>query len=119
MYELLDGALLLGMTLRLSRLITTDYIGEWFVREPAERWVDRHKQWVSSRGNVDLYEKGWRGKLVTGLECPFCIGFWLGLAGIISLELVGGPGDAHEAWRWVAGGLTLNYIVGHISGRAD
>lgn len=114
-----DLALLLGATLRLSRLVTTDYIGEWWIRDPAERWVDRHKTFSHSQGNVDLYEKGWRGKVITGLECPFCVGFWLGLAAIISLELAGGPGSAAEWWRYTAGGLALNYIVGHISARAD
>jgi hypothetical protein len=117
--QLFDGALLFGMTLRLSRLVTTDYIGEWWLRDPAEKWADKHKRFSHSQGNVDLYEKGWRGKLVTGLECPFCIGFWLGIAGLISLELAGGLGGAHEIWRYTAGAFTLNYIVGHISARAD
>lgn len=98
----LDLLLVLGLTLRLSRLVITDDIGAWWVRHPAVDWSDGSP---------------WREKLVSGLYCPFCVGFWLGAASLLSLALVGGPGDAHEVWRWVAGAFTLNWIVGHVAAR--
>lgn len=104
-----DLALALGLTLRLSRLVTTDDLGLWWVRGPAAMWA----MWHEPEGD------GWRAKLQSGLGCPFCIGFWIGAAVLASLALVGGPGDAAEIWRWVAGTFTLSYIVGHLSSRVD
>lgn len=102
-----DTCLLLGLTLRLSRLITGDHVGLWFVRGPASMWAQRHEP------NGD----GWRAKLQLGLDCPFCIGFWLGGLALLSLWLAGGPGDAAAWWRWSAGLFALNWAVGHIAGR--
>jgi len=60
---------------------------------------------------------GWRSKLVSGLSCPWCVGFWIACLMLGVLALVGGPGDAHEVWRYVAGWFTLNYVVAHIGPR--
>lgn len=98
----LDLLLVLGLTLRLTRLIIADDLGAWWVREPAIDWAEDHPG---------------RYKLVSGLYCPFCVGFWIGVASLASLALVGGPGDAHEVWRYIAGAFTLNWIVGHVAAR--
>ena len=121
MLVLADLALLLGLTLRLTRLVTTDDISEWWLRDPAEKWAIKHKKLVHvSRDNrTETYSTGWRGKLVSGLDCPFCIGFWLGLGAVISLDFVGGPGSASDRWRYTAGAFTLNYISAHVSARLD
>jgi hypothetical protein len=47
------------------------------------------------------------------------VGFWIGLAVLLSLLLVGGPGDADVWWRYATGAFALNYVVGHVSGRLD
>lgn len=98
----LDLLLVLGLTLRLTRLVIADDLGAWLVREPALDWAG------DSPG---------RYKLVSGLYCPFCVGFWLGAASLTSLALVGGPGDAHEVWRYIAGAFALNWLVGHVAAR--
>lgn len=104
----IDLLLALGLTLRLSRLVVTDDIGLWFVRGPAAVWAIHREPNAS----------GWRSKLQLGLSCPFCVGFWIGCLALLSLWLVGGPGHAHEAWRWVSGAFALNWIVGHVAARA-
>lgn len=104
----LDILLALGLTLRLSRLVVTDDLGLWLLRIPAFNWAHSREP----RGD------GWRAKLQSGLSCPFCVGFWIGVGVLVSLWLVGGPGHAHEAWRWVSGAFALNWVVGHIAARA-
>lgn len=104
----IDILLALGLTLRLSRVVVTDDIGLWWVRVPAFNWALRHEPEAN----------GWRAKLQEGLSCPFCVGFWIGCLVLLSLWLVGGPGHAHEAWRWIAGAFALNWVVGHIAARA-
>jgi len=99
----LDLALLILVTLRLTRLVTTDSIGQWWLYSPL------YKRVVT--GSI----KGRWGKYIEGLTCPFCVGFWIGVAASVSLILVGGPGDAADWWRWTAGVFALNYIVGHVA----
>ena len=83
-------------TARLIRFLTTDALGDVLIVRPAKRWA----------GAV-----GWRNELVSGLECPFCIGFWVGL---IVLAL-----PDNRLVRWVLRGLALNYVVAHVSSRID
>lgn len=106
----LDTLLLLGLTARLSRLVTTDDIGVWWVQEPAGRWA-------TSLSTPERRQKAIR--YVEGLECPYCVGFWIAVATTVSLLLVGGPGEAHDVWRWVAAAFTVNYVVAHFSSRMD
>lgn len=61
----------------------------------------------------------WQGKLVSGLECPFCVGTWVGFAVLATYFLTRKSRGASRLWRFVAGGLSLNYCVGHISSRLD
>lgn len=107
----LDTVLALGAALRVSRLLTTDDLGLWAVREPAFRWA----------GYDPTYQPGHdhRQRLVSGLECPFCVGYWVGVGVLASLALARHTGSSHTAWRFVAAGLTLNYVVGHVSSRID
>lgn len=106
-YIALDLVLVTLATLRVTRLVTTDSIGQWwlyaplykkaFTQQPPPRWA----------------------KYIEGLTCPFCVGFWIGIVALASLALVGGPGDAAEWWRWLAGAFALNWVVGHVAGRLD
>jgi hypothetical protein len=91
-----DLLLLMGLTLRLTRFVTTDDLGKW--------WLQDH------RGQSRYW---------SGLDCPFCVGFWIGVAALVSLAAVGGPGHAEQWWRYAAGAFTLNYLVGHLSARVD
>lgn len=110
MTVLLDILLLAGLTARLSRLVTTDDLGKWWVQAPAG-------QWAINRSTPERRQKAI--SYAEGLECPFCVGFWIAVVTTASLWLVGGPGEAHEVWRWVAAAFTLNYVVAHVSSRLD
>lgn len=108
----LDLLLVAGLALRLTRFFTSDYLGDWWVVEPVQRWAARQDL---RRGNGETVER-----YVTKLfECPFCIGFWLGTASLLSLALAGGPGEAADWWRWVAAIFAANYVLGHINARLD
>jgi hypothetical protein len=101
---LLDLALAILATARLTRLVTTDSISGWWLRDPLHERFDGTP--------TERY--------VDGLDCPFCVGFWIGAIVLASLWLCHGPGEATiEAWRWAAGAFALNYLVGHLSARID
>lgn len=102
-----DLALLLLATLRLVRLVVADDLGLWWLRGPAVKWATWHEP------DAD----GWRSKLVLGLYCPFCVGFWIGCGVLVSLWLCGGPGHAVAAWRYICGTLALNWAAAHIGSR--
>lgn len=106
---LLDLLLALGLALRATRLLTGDSLGLWWVREPAQQWALRGKTAPSRKRRIDYVE---------GLGCPYCVGFWIGCAVLLSLALAGGPGaGTWEPWRWVAGAFTMNYIAAHLGAR--
>lgn len=125
-------ALLAAM--RLSRVILVDDIGLWYVRGPASLWAINHESSLPPIPEVepqhldevvDLREEeaptlGWRSRLVAGLNCPFCVGWWIGALVLLSLALVGGPDSESTAaniWRWVAGAFALNYVAAHLGSR--
>lgn len=104
-----DLLLLLLVTLRLSRFVTTDSLGQWWFYNPLYKRSHRHPSQPTP----------WWLKYLDGLTCPFCVGFWIGCVTALSLWLAGGPGDAAEWWRWVAGVFALNWVVGHVANRLD
>lgn len=106
----LDAGLWLLATLRVSRLVTSDLIpGKLWIQLPLNKRAYR-------RGPQDM--PGW-SRYLDGLECPFCVGFWVGLAGLALLLLAGGPGDAADWWRFLAAAFGGNYVVGHVAKRLD
>lgn len=121
-------ALVLALaTARLSRFITSDTLGEWIVREPANEWAAKHdapqKQRLVYDDDTDAGpdidpRDGWRSKLVSGLGCPFCVGFWLGLVVLAASALTRVP-VLGKLIRFAGFGLALNYVVGHVSSRLD
>jgi hypothetical protein len=91
-----DLLLLAGLTLRIIHLVTTDTISDRYLRQPAYKWAgddERREFWAE------------------GLECPWCVGFWLSGVCLASLILAGGPGDAADWWRVAAGWFTLSYLA--------
>ena len=129
--------LTLGLaTARLSRFLTTDKLGDWLIVRPAQAWAIRHEgapppepEFVTREGvtltnpnypgQVVDEENGWRSKLVAGLECPFCVGFWLG-AGVLAADAaLPERGVARGVFDLGTRALALNYVVGHTSSRLD
>jgi hypothetical protein len=109
LFVLLDVGLLFFATLRVTRLVTTDALGQWWLYGPL------YRRYVADRR--DRASK--RAKYIEGLSCPFCVGFWIGVVGIASLLFAGGPGDAALWWRVLAAPFALNWIVGHVANRLD
>ncbi|QXN74811.1 hypothetical protein SEA_PHRANCESCO_19 [Microbacterium phage Phrancesco] len=112
-------------TARATRFITSDHLGEWWIVGPAKRWAWRKGTHGYSPSEIAVDpaptpdpRSGWRAKLVKGLDCPFCVGFWIG--GVILLgEATIGRSPLRPLWRFGIGMLGLNYLVGHISSRID
>lgn len=95
------AGLVVGATMRLTRLITADELGGWVIRQPSERWA-----WRKEPG-----QNGWRHKLVSGLGCPFCVGFWVG-AGVLAADIFC---SRSPAWRFTLTALALNELAGRFT----
>lgn len=109
MITVLDLVLLVGLTLRLTRFVVADSLARWYLREPANRWAG----W-----DPDYEPASHRQRLVSGLECQYCVGFWIAVLATASLAAAIAF-DLLVPWRWVAGAFTLNYVVAHIVGWLD
>lgn len=116
----LDIALATLAAARLSRFVITDEMGEWWVKQPIDRAMDAYAEremWASANVGQTPREPWW-WKYRSGLDCPFCVGFWLGAAvlttGAAATRL---PGPAAAAWRLGAGALALNYAAAHLGVR--
>jgi hypothetical protein len=60
------------------------------------------------------------GLIVEGLDCPFCVGFWIGGAVLVGEAVTRrAPSPVRAAWRLLTGALALNYVTGHLSSRLD
>jgi len=104
-----DTILVVGSTMRLTRLVVTDDLGNWMVKWPAYRWASR----------VDPNGQHWQGKTVLGLDCPFCVGTWIGFGVLAITQLTAPTSLPGRAWRFVMAGLSLNYVTAHLGSRID
>jgi hypothetical protein len=114
-------------TLRLTRFVTTDYLGHWMIVQPARRWALWEFHQVR-HAPAEVIDEEWnqaevfvtkRQKLVKGLDCPFCVGFWIGAAVLLSLAIARAVPPLLPVWRFVMSALALNYVTAHISARVD
>lgn len=144
----LVAVLVIGATLRLTRLATTDSLGGWLLRNPLGKWAARHERArrMAMRKVIDLTDVtdpememetlhllnaweeqladteswiSWQGRLVSGLFCPFCVGFWIGLGVLATTVLLFPLGAVWSWWLVLLAGLGLNYLVGHVSAKID
>lgn len=133
-------------TLRLTRLVTTDSLGRWLIVDPLNRWAqDRelaHRTaWHEVLGTMDpegLDDKAilwavrkqaqldddtewmtWQGRLISGLICPFCVGFWIGAFVTVATIFLAPIAWVGTAWVILLAALSLNYVAGHVSARLD
>lgn len=99
--QLAATALTMGAAARITRFVTQDDLGEWWIKEPL-------------RNKAAQLDPRW-DKYVEGLECPFCVGFWATTA-------VMGAGAVlrwNKVWQWGAGVWAASYVVAHVSSRLD
>lgn len=119
-----DAVLTAGAALRVTRFATTDVLGGWVLSDPLHRLADRLEPgqpfgYLAPR-TAPLH------RLVSALDCPFCVGTQATLAIGAALALT-----SHHTGRFSrrsplgralrAGAATLGaaYAVGHVSHRLD
>lgn len=94
-------------TLRLTRFLTTDKLGDTLIVSPATRWA-----------NANESQDGWRHKLVEGLECSYCVSvhaaFWA-----LAIDAMLPEGRTKSAFKLTKKALAISYIVGHVSHKID
>lgn len=92
-----SAVLLVGLTLRLLRLVQVDRAGK-----PLQKLI--FKLWPGTVEQADYF-----------IGCPFCIGFWISAATSTSWMLWG------HTRIWTAGALpfAVSWLVGHVAARID
>lgn len=131
----LDTALAAGAALRITRFATTDTLGGWVLADPLKRWAERrdprpaHASPTSPASHPFGYAappEAWRHRLVSALDCPYCVGTQATLA--IAAVLAALPASsshrpavrtAGRLARIACAALTASYLVGHVSYRLD
>jgi len=124
--DVTDAALVLGATMRLTRLITNDDLGQWWLKDPLDRWMHGHdvlqpgeheerarllaegKDLAYVDALLPVAERLKYHRYLHGLECPHCVGTWVGFGVLTSYVVAKRSRRALAAWRFVATGLSLN-----------
>lgn len=133
-----DLLLVTGATMRLTRVIVSDDIGQWWIKDPLDAWMHGHSArdaaptlpevcscagaFVTSKGVHYCPRHGETPpasprdrmrfhKYLSGLECPACVGFWVGAGVLTTYALSKRNRRALAAWRFIAGALALNVVV--------
>ena len=118
--RLLDPALAVLASARLSRLVITDDLGRWLIHDPIDRAMDRYAErelWAAANVGQEPREPWW-WKYRSGLDCPFCIGFWLSLLVVgLGAAATRREGIGAIAWRAGTGALATNYVASHLGAR--
>ena len=125
----LDTALTVGAALRVTRFATTDVLGGWVLSDPLHAWASRHEPadpphpfGYPAPPSAPLH------RLVSALDCPYCVGTQAALAIGAALALTSSRtapswrsrrSAAGRAVRAAAASLAAAYVVGHVSHRLD
>lgn len=116
-----DTLLVTGAALRVTRFATTDVLGGWALSDPLHRWASSKEP-----GQTFGYlapPQAWRHRLVSALDCPFCVGTQATLAIGAALALTSSRTQRRSplgsALRAVCATLGAAYVVGHVSHRID
>ena len=131
----LDTALAAGAALRITRFATTDTLGGWVLADPLKRWAERrdprpaHDSPTSPASHPFGYAappEAWRHRLVSALDCPYCVGTQATLAiAAVLAALPASPSHrpavrtAGRLARSACAALAASYLVGHVSYRLD
>lgn len=131
-----DVILLTGAALRVTRFATTDVLGGWVLADPAKAWAERHDPRPAASPHTShpfgyaAPPQAWRHRLVSALDCPFCVGTQATLAIGAALALTASrtaPATSPRsrrsplgrALRAACATLGAAYVVGHVSHRID
>lgn len=144
--------IVLGLAVaRATRFVTQDWLGEWTIRAPARRWAEQtvnqelitriergdytdeqlmniDKMTQAEKLSVAAIDEAFadkRARLVKGLTCPFCVGFWITLAAVsLELAIPHSPrtrsGQAlRGAWKVGKAAFAMNYVTAHLHNKID
>lgn len=121
-----DAALTAGAALRVTRFATTDVLGGWVLADPLKRWASRNDPDGPHPFGYAAPPQAWRHRLVSALDCPFCVGtqatLVIGAALALTSSRTGRCSRTSPLGRALrAGAATLGaaYAVGHVSHRID
>lgn len=89
-------------TLRLTRFVTTDKLGDWWIVQPA-------KQWAYSRERPE--HEGWRTKIAEATECKWCVGFWIGVLVMLGQIIAPRIPVVRHVWQFTLMALSLNVVA--------
>lgn len=103
--KLVDGLLTLGATMRLTRFVVVDDLGEWWVKAPVYRAV---------LSNLPAHKHAHAAAYLEGLSCKWCVGYWIAV-GTLASEHLTRESRLRPAWRFVTGTLALNYLAATLS----
>lgn len=102
---------------RLTRLVTKDTLGGWFIREPIARVMQNYAQAALTKhqreGNPGHPTQPWWWKYEVGLHCKWCVGFWLAAGTLITEKATRGT-CARPIVATLGGALALNYVTAHL-----
>jgi hypothetical protein len=126
-----DVALITGLTMRLTRLVVSDDLGQWWLKDPLDRWLHAHppsSPWEDAERSGPLedmrrvaggesHRMRW-ARYAEGADCPHCVSFhaaYLSLGSYLLARRL----HLLPAWRFAAGTMSLSAVVGHVSARID
>lgn len=119
-----DAVLAAGAALRVTRFATTDVLGGWVLADPLKRWASSKEP--GQPFGYAAPPSAPRHRLVSALDCPFCVGtqatIALGAALALTASRTGRCSRTSPLGRALrAGAATLGaaYVVGHVSHRID
>ena len=124
-----DALLTSGAALRVTRFATTDVLGGWVLADPLKRWASSKEP--GQPFGYAAPPSAPRHRLVSALDCPFCVGTQATLAigaamALTSRRAPRRPGSPlhrtspiGRALRAGAATLAAAYVVGHVSHRLD
>ena len=124
-----DALLTSGAALRVTRFATTDVLGGWVLADPLKRWASSKEP--GQPFGYAAPPSAPRHRLVSALDCPFCVGTQATLAigaamALTSRRAPRRPGSPlhrtspiGRALRAGAATLAAAYVVGHVSHRID
>ena len=119
----LDTALAAGAALRVTRFATTDVLGGWVLADPLKRWArDRDPRLPDGSEAPFGYAapaQAWRHRLISSLDCPYCVGTQATLAAALVLAALPPHTRSGRVIRAGAAALAASYLVGHVSYRLD
>ena len=125
-----DTALTVGAALRVTRFATTDVLGGWVLSDPLHALARKLEPSAPGEAPIPF---GYLApasaplhRLVSALDCPFCVGTQAALAIGAALAVTSSrtgrrsrTSSAGRLARAACAALAAAYIVGHVSHRID